>query len=112
MRALLAPLVLSTLLAGSAAAQAPKFIKVDIVSKTAMRHHNEDGPTEVHIRMPIALAKGMLDMAGASEVKVNGKARKEIKVDQLVALLEGAKAGDMLLELTTDKGDLVQITVQ
>lgn len=112
MRALFAPLVLSTLLAGSAVAQAPKFIVVDIVSKDGLKRHHEDGPKEVHVRMPISLAKGILDMAGSGEIKINGKANRDIKVDQLVALLETARAGDMLLELTTDKGDLVKITLQ
>jgi hypothetical protein len=112
MRALFAPLVLSAILAGSAVAETPKFIKVDIVSKTAMKGHHADGPTEVHVRMPISLAKGILDMAGTSEIKVNGKTPKELKVDQLVQLLESSKPGDLLLELTTDKGDLVKITVQ
>jgi hypothetical protein len=113
MRALLAPLALSALLAGPVLAQAPKFIKVDIIGKSVMHHHgNEDGPTEVHVRMPISMAKGILSMANDSDIKINGKTRKELKVDQLVKLLEDAKPGDLLLELTTDKGDLVKITVQ
>jgi len=113
MRALLAPIALSTLLAGSAFAQAPKFITVDIVGKSIMHlQKGEDGPTEVHIRVPIAFAKGMLDLAGDQKVKVNGKTSRDMKVDEIVKLLEGAKPGDMLLELTTDKGDLVKITVQ
>jgi hypothetical protein len=112
MRALLAPLALSALLAGSAYAQAPRFINVDIVNKSGFRHHGEDGPKEVHVRMPISLARGILDMASSGEIKVNGKTKKDFKVDQLVTLLETAKPGDLLLELTTDKGDLVKITVQ
>jgi hypothetical protein len=35
-----------------------------------------------------------------------------MKIDQLVKLVETAKAGDLLLELTTDKGDLVKIVVE
>lgn len=112
MRAIwLAPLVLSTLMAGPATAQVPRFIKVDVVSKN-LCHHGEDGPTEVHLRVPIAMAKGILDLAGEQDVKINGKTTKDLKVEQLVKLLEGAKPGDLLLEITTDKGDLVQITVQ
>ena len=116
MRALFAPIALTTLLAGTAYAQAPKFIKVDIVGKSVLHElhqkDNADGPTEVHIRMPISMAKGLLDMAGDGEVKVNHKTMKNVKVDQLVKLLETAKPGDILLEITTDKGDLVQVTVQ
>ena len=116
MRTLLAPLALSALLAGSLAAQTPKFIKVDIVGKSILTHHhhqdNPDGPNEVHIRVPISLARGILDMAGDSEIKVNGKTTKDLKLDGLVKLLEAAKPGDLLLELTTDKGDLIKITVQ
>jgi hypothetical protein len=46
-----------------------------------------------------------------------GKARKvhrteKLKLDQLIKLLESCKPGDMLLEVTTDKGDLVKITVE
>ncbi len=115
MRALFAPIALAAVLAGPIHAEAPKFIKVDIVSKTMLGHHHDgdaEGPKEVHIRMPITLAKGILDMASDGEVKINGKQTKGMKVDQLVALLEGAKSGDLLLELTTDKGDVVKITVQ
>jgi hypothetical protein len=114
MRALLASIALSTLLAVPASAQAPKFITVDIVGKSVnLSHCNEkDGPTEVHVRVPISLAKGLLDMSGESEVKINGKNSKPMKVDQIIKLLESAKPGDLLLEVTTDKGDLVKITVQ
>ncbi|BDU72195.1 hypothetical protein [Mesoterricola silvestris] len=112
MNRVFASLALSTLLAGTALAQAPKFILVDVVSKTPIGHMKEDGPKEVHVRMPISLAKGVLEMANSSEVKVNGKTRRDFKVDQLMSLLETAKAGDLLLELTTDRGDLVKITLQ
>jgi hypothetical protein len=112
MNSVFATLALSTLLAGSAMAQAPKFIVVDVVSKSSLSHHREDGPKEVHARMPISLAKGVLEMANSSEVKINGKMKKDFKVDQLMALLENARSGDLLLELTTDKGDLVKITLQ
>ncbi len=112
MNSVFATLALSTLLAGSAIAQAPRFIVVDVVSKSSLSHHREDGPKEIHARMPISFAKGLLETANSSEVKVNGKTRKDFKIDQLMTLLETAKAGDILLELTTDKGDLVKITLQ
>jgi hypothetical protein len=71
-----------------------------------------DGPTEVHVRMPISLAKGVLDLAGDSEIKVNGETRKGMKPDQLQKLLSDAKPGDLLLELTTDKGDHIRVAVE
>jgi len=113
MRALPALLALSLLVAVPAAAQAPSqtptFLKVDISQKSG-RHH--DGPTEIHVRLPMAMARGLLDVAGQTEVKVNGKAGKELKLDQLVKLLETARPGDLLLEITTDKGDRVKIAVE
>jgi len=112
MRALPAILALSTVLAAPALAEAPKFIKVDITSKTMLQKKCPDGPTEVHIRVPVSLAKGVLDIAGEKQVKVNHKQMRDFKVDELVKLLEKAKPGDLLLEITTDKGDLVKITVE
>ncbi len=116
MRALLVPFVLAATLGLPLAAQSAKFIKVDITSKT-MAHHartkdGADGPTEVHIRMPISLAKGVLDMAGEGEIKVNGHARKGMKPEQLQRLLSESKPGDLLLEITTDKGDHIRVTVE
>jgi hypothetical protein len=64
------------------------------------------------MRTPIALAKSILEMAGDTEIKVNGEIKKGLKPDALIKMLENAKAGDLLLELTTDKGDLVKITVE
>lgn len=111
-----ASLALAAMLALPAAAQTARFIKVDIVGKSMRAHHHakhkEDGPTEVHMRMPISLAKGVLEMAGESDIKINGENKKGIKPDALIKLLEGSKPGDMLLELTTDKGDLVKVTVE
>ena len=116
MRAVMIPLALAASLSLPLAAQNARFIKVDIVSKTMMQHHMKhkdvDGPTEVHIRMPISLAKGVLDMAGESEIKVNGEARKGMKPEQLQKLLSDAKSGDLLLEVTTDKGDHIRVTVE
>ncbi|MBI4912470.1 MAG: hypothetical protein HY823_07015 [Acidobacteria bacterium] len=115
--ALLAPLALPL------AAQAPRFIKVDIVSKSLKHRHGNDGPNQVHIRLPLNLAKGVLETVSDQEFSIDGtvdeggKARKvhktqRLKVDQLVKLLESCKAGDMLLEVTTDKGDHVRIVVE
>jgi hypothetical protein len=116
MRAVLVPLALAASLSLPLAAQTARFIKVDIVSKSVMQHHSRhrdvDGPTEVHVRMPISLAKGVLDMAGESEVKVNGETKKGMKPEQLQRLLSDAKPGDLLLEVTTDKGDHIRVTVE
>ena len=108
MRTVLSSLVLSAVLAGSAFAQAPLFLKVDIINKSCK---DADGPTEVHVRVPVSAAKAFLAMAADNDIKLNGK-HKKLKLDQLSQLLETAKAGDFLLELTTDKGDLVKIAVQ
>jgi len=120
MRAIMIPLALAASLTLPLAAQSARFIKVDIVSKSFNHHHhkqdgeakNEDGPTEIHARLPITLAKAALDMAGDGEVKVNGEMKKGIKPDQLIKLLTDAKAGDILLEITTDKGDHVRVTIE
>ena len=115
MRAIMIPLALAVSLSLPLAAQTARFIKVDIVSKTMhnhAKHKGVDGPTEVHVRMPISLAKGVLDMAGDSEIKVNGEARHGLKPDQLQKLLSDSKPGDLLLEVTTDKGDHIRVTVE
>ena len=128
MRAVMIPLALAASLAFPLSAQqTARFIKVDIVSKSfhpheRARHHDRDtsekieksydGPTEVHIRMPVSLASGILDMAGDREIKVNGETRKGLKPDQLQKLLQDAKPGDLLLEITTDKGDHVRVTIE
>ena len=121
MRALLVPCALAALLAVPLAAQATRFIKVDVVSKS-MKHH-KDGPTQVHIRLPISLAKGLLETVADQEISIDGSVGEEgkekkvhktqkLKLDQLVKLLETCKPGDMLLEVTTDKGDRVRIAVE
>jgi hypothetical protein len=112
MRALLASAALAFSLAAPVQAQAPTFLKVDIISKSLINKDMPDGPTEVHIRVPVSLAKGFLDMAGSKDVKINHKTCHNVNVDQLAKMLASAKAGDLLLELTTDKGDLVKITLQ
>ena len=116
MRAIMIPLALAASLSLPLAAQTARFIKVDIVSKSVLQSHHKqkgvDGPTEVHIRMPISLAKGVLDMAGDGEIKVNGESKKGMKPEQLQKLLSDAKPGDLLLEITTDKGDHVRVTIE
>ena len=116
MRAVLIPLALAASFSIPLAAQNARFIKVDIVSKTVMQHHMKhkdvDGPTEVHIRMPISLAKGVLDMIGEGELKVNGETKRGMKPEQLQKLLSDSKSGDLLLEVTTDKGDHVRVTIE
>lgn len=115
MRAVMIPLALAASLSLPLAAQTARFIKVDIVSKS-MHHHAKrkgvDGPTEVHVRMPISLAKGVLDMAGEGEIKINGETKKGMKPEQLQKLLSDAKPGDLLLEVTTDKGDHIRVTIE
>jgi hypothetical protein len=115
MRAIMIPLALAASLSLPLAAQSARFIKVDIVSKSMhnhARHKGVDGPTEVHVRMPISLAKGVLDMAGEGDIKINGESKKGMKPEQLQKLLSDAKPGDLLLEITTDKGDHVRVTVE
>lgn len=123
MRALALSCALAATLAAPLAAQAPRFIKVDIVSKSFKAKHQEDGPTQVHMRMPLSLAKGILETVADHEVRIKGTVEEggkqhrvhraqHLKLDQLVKLLESCKAGDMLLEVTTDKGDQVKIAVE
>lgn len=116
MRRFIAPIALTLLSAIPAMAQTARFIKVDIVSKSMGHHHakvqKQDGPTEVRMRMPIALAKSVLEMAGDSDIKINGETKKAIKPDALIKMLESSKPGDILLEITTNKGDLVKITLE
>lgn len=125
MRAVMLPLALAASLAlPLSAQQAARFIKVDIVSKSFRPHEHRrsqdrdqpgktyDGPTEVHIRMPVNLASSILDMAGDSEIKVNGESKKGLKPEQLQKLLRESKPGDLLLEITTDKGDHVRVTIE
>lgn len=115
MRAVMIPLALVASLSLPLAAQSARFIKVDIISKSFnhhTKHKNVDGPTEVHVRMPISLAKGILDMAGEGEIKVNGETKKGMKPEQLQKLLSDAKPGDLLLEITTDKGDHIRVAIE
>lgn len=114
MRALL--LSCALLIPASLVAQAPKMIKVDIVQKSDFGHKHKaekgDMPTEVKMRMPISLIKSFLVTMGESEVKVNGKDKKGFKPDELLRMIESSKSGDLLLEITTNKGDLVKITLE
>ena len=109
-------LLLASAIAFPAVAQQARFIKVHVISKSMHGHHGKhgkgDGPTEVNMRMPISLAKSALEMAGDSEIKVNGEFKKGIKPDAMIKMLETSKPGDLLLEITTDKGDLVKITIE
>lgn len=111
MRALIAPLALAASLSLPLAAQSARFIKVDITSK---HHHHEggNGPTEVHVRAPLALATSFLQCAEDSDIKINGESKKGIKADQLIKLLEGSKPGDMLLEVDTNDGDHIRVVVE
>ena len=126
MRALALPLSIGlSLCALPAFSQAPRFIKVDVVEKSGrmMHHHKADGPSEVHVRVPLSLAKGVLESFADQEIHLNGniseggKSKKvdrtqKFKVDQLVKLLESTKPGDLLLDVNTSDGDQVRITVE
>ncbi|HJW32869.1 MAG TPA: hypothetical protein VJ505_05825 [Holophagaceae bacterium] len=120
MRAFLAPLALAASLVMPLAAQQARFIKVDIVSKDGMHHHHgakgahkgSDGPTTVKMRLPVSLATSALQCAQDSEIKVNGETKKGIKTDELVKMLQNAKPGDLLLEIDTNDGDHVRITIE
>ena len=115
MRAVMIPLALAASLSLPLSAQTARFLKVDIVSKSFQHHARQkgaDGPSEVHVRMPISLANGILDMAGEGEIKINGETKKGMKPEQLQKLLSDAKPGDLLLEVTTDKGDHIRVTVE
>jgi len=109
-------LILSSLLLAIPAAgyaQAPKMLKVHIIQKSEFHgKKGQEGPKEINVRTPISLVKATLGAIDESEIKINGKTKKGMKLDDLVKLLETAKSGDMLLEVTTDKGDLVKITVE
>ncbi len=102
------------------AAQTARMFKVDVVAKSGMfqGHKMEksekkvDGPTEMHMRMPLTLVKAFLQSMGETELKVNGKGKKGFKADEIIKLIETSKAGDLLLEITTDKGDHVKISLE
>ena len=122
MRAILLPCALAALVSFPGMAQATRFLKIDVVSKSHKAEH-KDGPSQVHIRLPLSLAKGMLETVADQEISIDGtmgeggKEKKvhkvqKLKMDQLVKLLENCKPGDMLLEVTTDKGDHVRIAVE
>ena len=120
MRAFLAPLVLAASILMPLTAQEARFIKVDIVSKDGMhRHHGAKGakgtkssPTTIKMRLPVSLATSALQCAQDSEIKVNGETKKGIKTDELVKMLQSAKPGDLLLEIDTNDGDHVRITIE
>ncbi len=120
MLARFAPLVFAAALSLPLAAQQARFIKVDIVSKDGMHHHHgakgarkdSDGPTTVKMRVPVALATSALQCAQDSEIKVNGETKKGIKTEELVKMLQAAKPGDLLLEIDTNDGDHVRITIE
>ena len=130
MRAFFAPLALAASLVMPLAAhptaltqsgtsgQQAHFIKVDIVSKSHSLHGHHgkrtasEGPTTIKMRLPVALATSALQCAQDSEIKVNGENKKGIKTDELVKMLQSAKPGDLLLEIDTNEGDHVKITLE
>lgn len=115
MRAIMIPLALAASLSLPLSAQNPRFIKVDIVSKSFHQHakcKGADGPSEVRVRLPINLAQSVLDMVGDAEIKLDGESKRGLKPDQLQKLLASAKPGDVLLEVTTDKGDHIRVAIE
>ena len=113
MRALIAPLALAASLALPLAAQAPtRYIKVNIVSHDDHGHHKGNDPTEVHMRAPLSLATNILECAQDNEIHINDKESKPLKTDQLVKMLQNSKPNDILLEMTTNDGDHIKITVE
>jgi hypothetical protein len=118
--ALALPVVLfaSTLPAFSQA-PATRYIKIDVTegsTKTAHKHGHDHG--DVHVRVPLNLAKGILESLGEQEFQIskgseaNNAKPQKIKVDQLMKLLENVHTGDMLLEVKTGDGTQVKITVE
>jgi len=116
----LSAVLLVAALALPVAAQAPKFVKIDIQLKSEAlleRNRTDSGrelPETIEIRMPLSLVKASLENLDIreEEIKINGKDRKGVKVAQLMEILKDARAGDMLLEVKTSKGDLVKITLE
>jgi hypothetical protein len=64
------------------------------------------------MRVPISMAKGMLDLAVDNHLKLNGKGQPKVSADQLLKLVADARPGDLLLEITTNSGELVKIAVE
>ena len=115
MRALLTTCALALLLAGPCLAQATpaRFLKVDITSKNGVGCCKaEQGATEVHMRVPLSLARGILGMAAQGDARVDAKGRPKVDVEQLLQLVATAKPGDVLVEITTNTGDLVKIVIE
>ena len=126
MRALALPLSLALGLGAlpSQAQQTTRFLKVDVLDQSGKHMHaDHDGPTEVHIRVPLSLAKGVLESFAEQEIHVGGTLDvdgvakhvdhiQKFKVVQLVKLLENTKAGDLLLQVDTGDGTHVKITVE
>lgn len=112
-------LLLASALPGRAQAPATptRFLKIDVTEgKAKATHHSNHG--DVHVRVPVSLAKGILESLGEQEFQVsqgceakNGKPQK-IKVDQLLKLLENVHSGDMLLEVKAGDGTQVKITIE
>ncbi len=113
----LAPLCLTALLTlGSVGlvAQDGRFLKIEINSAS---HEKADKsckkrPENVQIRVPVRMAKSVLEIAQDSKIKINGESKKEIKLDALIKMLEGSKGGDLLLEITSSDGNHVKVTVE
>jgi len=104
------------------AAQAPRFVKIDIQARpeALCESHKtawgRDLPETVEIRMPLSLVKAALEGLdideGEGEIKINGKGKRGVKVAQLMDLLRDARAGDMLIEVKTSNGGLVKVTLE
>ncbi len=109
MRALFLSCALAAALAAPLAAQAPRFIKVDVVSKSLKAKHHEEGPSQVHIRMPLALAKGILESVSDKEISINGTVDEAGKAKHINGTIEFANvvtstSVDAVLGLTAPSG--------
>ena len=96
-------------------AQEAKFINVEIELHSKMMDNlkkKKELPESIHMRFPLALAKTFLKTLEGNEIKMNGKEKPGLKVDDLMAMLNEFKAGDLLLEVNTSDGDFVRITLE
>ena len=111
----LVPTLLVAAFVMPASAQAAKFINIEIDMSSKTRDNSKkvkEWPETVQMRLPLALAKFFLKTLEGNEIKVNGKDKPGLKVDEFMTMLNEFKAGDLLLEVFTSDGDLVRITLE
>lgn len=105
---------LITLGSTSLLAQEGRFLKLEIQSTTSENSEkaSKKRPENVQIRVPLRMAKSVLEIAQDSKLKINGESKKEIKLDALIKMLEGSKRGDILLEIISSDGENIKVTVE